>query len=117
MSDINLRHPVVIGAALVAVAVITAAVALLATGNGAQLDRERIVAVTSSETTFGPEGICKATLERFTFRDQFGDVALSRGSTWFIPSSCVLHGTAHILPVVIMPGQTVVELSERPVHQ
>ena len=117
MSSLNLRHLVVIGAALVAVAVLAVVVTLLATGDGAQPDRERTVTVTSSELTFGPEGICKAALERFNFRDQFGDAALSHEAIWITPSSCVLGRTAHALPGLIMPGQTVAELAERPVHQ
>ena len=108
MSNLNARHSVVIGAALVAVAVLAVAVTLLVTSGDEQPERERTVTTASSEITLGTENICRITLTRLVFDDLIGDVALNRSGTWSTPSCELADGTTLPLPTVWVPGQITV---------
>ena len=112
MSGLNVRHPVVIGAALVAVAVLAVAVTLLVTGGDAQPERERTVTETSSEITLGTENTCRITLTRTVYNDQIGDLALSRSRTRSTPSCVLPDGTYLALPTVIVFGTTTAQLPD-----
>lgn len=109
MSGLNVRHAVVIGAALVAVAVLAVAVTLLVTGSDAQPERERTVTTTSSSITSGLNGACETTVVSHLYRDEFTDLTLRRTAKT-ISHSCVIEpGTRISLPgVILLPGVTVV---------
>ena len=109
MSGLNVRHTVLIGAALVAVAVLAVAVTLLVTGSDAQPERERTVTTTSTSIASGLGGTRDTTVVSRLYRDDFTDLALRRtGKTIFY--SCLIEpGTRIVLPgVIIPPGVTVV---------
>lgn len=115
---LNVRHLVVIGAALVAIAVLAVAVTLLATGGGEQPERERTVTTTSSEVTpSAEEKRCQATVGRFVVRDRFEDLTITQPTTRITPSCVLVDGTAIALPTMVITGQVTFQLPEGSLSQ
>ena len=109
MSGLNVRHTVLIGVALVAVAVLAVAVTLLVTGGGAQPERERTVATTSSSIASGLDGMCDATVISRLYHDSYTDLTLMRTAKTTSYSCLIEPGTRISLPgVITRPGGTVV---------
>lgn len=114
----GVRHPLVIGAALVAVAVLAVAVTLLVTSGGEQPERERTVTTTSSEITLSAEEKrCQATVERSVVRDHYEDLTITRPTTLITPSCVLVDGTAIALPAMVIMRQIILQLPEGSLSQ